>query len=357
MRKTFLSFSSTSLESTLDVLWWSNFQDLSRSDWCFPGCRDLSGLPACEITVSRLIATLGEFRSIVGPFLGRRGEVIVGHKVADEMFFGPGCVVFFVSVGVVVESPETKNTHIISPTTARIPPVVIPGISTRSWFTKMPLSPIQELPCQVGSLRDIDLGIDLWIDWAPRHHSSPRNIMKQGSFSCWTTKKWYSTTKLQKRYIYIQQTRVFFPSWQDASPVWIHIDFLWDIALPPYHAPGPPRLGNVWFRLGETCHDQHLGVWYLVFLFCLESFDCWGLHSGQTHKHREVWNSFCFGRGASVFFFYNKCFGGFGLVFFLGCQAKACAKELALLEVLFIPSSSPVVRWVQPWAHLHGFRC
>ena len=39
---------------------------------------------------------------------------------------------FFVSVGVVVESPETQNTHIISPTTAGIPPVVIPGISTRS---------------------------------------------------------------------------------------------------------------------------------------------------------------------------------------------------------------------------------
>ena len=109
-----------------------------------------------------------------------------------------------------------------------------------------------------------------------------------------------------KKDIYIYTTNsCFFPSWQDASPVWIHIDFLWDIALPPYHAPGPPRLGNVWFRLGETCHDQHLGVWYLVFLFCLESFDCWGLHSGQTHKHREVWNSFCFGSGASVFFFFT----------------------------------------------------
>lgn len=58
---------------------------------------------------------------------------------------------------------------------------------------------------------------------APRHHSSPRNIMKQGSFSCWTTKKLYSTTKLQKRYT---TNSCFFSSWQDASPVWIHIDFL-----------------------------------------------------------------------------------------------------------------------------------
>lgn len=186
---------------------------------------------------------------------------------------------------------------------------------------------------------------------APRHHSSPRNIMKQGSFSCWTTKKLYSTTKLQKRYT---TNSCFFSSWQDASPVWIHIDFLWDIALPPCHVPGPPRLGNVWFRLGETGHDQHLGVWYLVDFFCLESFDCWGLHSGQTGKFETLFVL----AGGQVSFSYNKCVWGFwNRFFFLGCQAKACAKELALLEVLFIPSSSPVVRWVQPWAHLNGWRC
>eukprot|EP00434_Breviolum_minutum_P020468 symbB.v1.2.018050.t2/scaffold1425.1/size119490/8 len=44
-------------------------------------------------------------------------------------------------------------------------------------------------------------------------------------------------------------------------------------------------------------------------------------------------------------------------MFGLGLVKLACAKELALLEVLFIPSSSPVVRWVQPWAHLNGWRC
>lgn len=310
MRKTFLSFSSTSLESTLDVLWWSNFQDLSRSDWCFPGCQDLFGLRACEITVSRLIATLGEFRSIVGPFLGRRGEVIVGHKAADEIsFFGPGCVGFFVSVGVVVESPETKNTHIISPTTAGIPPVVIPGISTRSWFTKMPLSPIQEFPCQVGSVRDIDLGIH----WGPQTPQFSQEHHEAGQFFMLDHQEIIQYNKTTKHiYIYIQQTRVFFPSWQDASPVWIHIDFLWDIALPPYHVPGPPRLGNVWFRLGETGHDQHLGVWYLVDFFCLESFDCWGLHSGQTGKFETLFVL----AGGQVSFSYNKCVWGFWNRFF-----------------------------------------
>ena len=294
MRKTFLSFSSTSLESTLDVLWWSNFQDLSRSDWCFPGCQDLSGLRACEITVSR-------------PFLGRRGEVIVGHKAADEIsFFGPGCVVFFCFCWCCGwESRNTKHTYHITnnswnPTSGhprylyekliyKDAIVAHPGVSMSGGLRSGYRS--------VNRLGPPDTTVLPGTSWsrAVFHAGPPRNYTVQQNY-----KK------------DIQRTRVFFPSWQDASPVWIHIDFLWDIALPPYHVPGPPRLGNVWFRLGETGHDQHLGVWYLVDFFCLESFDCWGLHSGQTGKFETLFVL----AGGQVSFSYNKCVWGFWNRFF-----------------------------------------
>lgn len=218
-----------------------------------PGCQDLSGLRAGEIAVSRLIATLG-------PLLG---SCWWSHCWSQSCWWNVEVLIVLAWVLLLVVGWDQKKTQI---TTAGIPPSH-PRYLYEKLIYKDAIVAHPGVSMSGGLRLGYWSGNRLWT-YGPPEAQFSQFIMKHSSFSCWITKKLYSTTKLQKRYT---TNSCFFSSWPDASPIWIHIDFLWDVALPPCHPLGP-RLGNVWFRLGETGHDQHLGV----------RPNCWGLHSGQT---------------------------------------------------------------------------